>query len=97
MAKSIVVVGKGKAEKTFMVTADTKIMKGKEALKFEDLKAGMKVDVEYKMDMGKMVAGAIKVSAPRRRPHPRSNLGLLENLFDKKGTLRKCAFFIFSG
>jgi Cu/Ag efflux protein CusF len=68
MAKSIVVVGKGKAEKTFMVTADTKIMKGKEALKFEDLKAGMKVGVEYKMDMGKMVAGAIKVSVPKAAP-----------------------------
>ena len=68
MAKSIVVVGKGKAEKTFMVTADTKIMKGKEALKFEDLKAGMKVGVEYKMDMGKMVAGAIKVPVPKAAP-----------------------------
>jgi len=60
MAKSIV-VGKGKAEKTFMVTADTKIMKGKEALKFEDLKAGMRIDVHYKMEMDKMVAGAIHV------------------------------------
>ena len=37
MAKSIV-VGKGKVEKTFGVTADTKITKGKEALKFEDRK-----------------------------------------------------------
>ena len=68
MAKSIVVVGKGKAEKTFMVTADTKIMKGKEALKFEDLKAGMKVDVHYKMEMDKMVAGTINVPAPKAAP-----------------------------
>jgi hypothetical protein len=67
MAKSVVVV-KGKVEKTFMVGADTKIMKGKEALKFEDLKAGMNVGVEYKKEMDKMVAVAIKVSVPKAAP-----------------------------
>lgn len=67
MAKSLVVV-KGKAEKTFMVNADTKITKGKEALKLEDLKAGMNVSIEYKKEMDKMVAGAIKVSAPKASP-----------------------------
>jgi len=68
MAKSIVVAGKGKAgEKTF-VAADARITKGKEALKFEDLKAGMKVSVEYKKEMDKMVAGAIKVSVPKAAP-----------------------------
>jgi hypothetical protein len=66
MAKTVVVAGKGKAgEKTFVVAADTKIAKGKEALKFEDLKAGMKVGVEYKKEADKMVAGAIKVSVPK--------------------------------
>ena len=64
MAKSIV-VAKGKEEKTFGVTADTKIMKGKEALKFEDLKAGMNVAIEYKKDGDKMTAATIKVSAPK--------------------------------
>ncbi|MGA2516950.1 MAG: hypothetical protein ABSG44_10435 [Thermodesulfobacteriota bacterium] len=68
MAKSIAVAGKGKAEKTFMVTADTKIMKGKEALKFEDLKAGMKVGVEYKKEMDKMGAVMIKVHPPKAAP-----------------------------
>ncbi|MGO8989091.1 MAG: hypothetical protein ACLQGU_19645 [bacterium] len=68
MAKSIVVVGKGKAEKTFMVTADTKITKGKEVLKFEDLKAGNRVEVHYKMEMDKMVAGAIHVPVPKAAP-----------------------------
>ncbi|HYA92868.1 MAG TPA: hypothetical protein VEK32_15385 [Thermodesulfobacteriota bacterium] len=67
MAKSLVVV-KGKAEKTFMVSADTKITKGKEGLKLEDLKAGMNVSIEYKKEMDKMVAGAIKVSAPKAAP-----------------------------
>ena len=67
MAKSIV-VAKGKEEKTFMVTADTKIMKGKEALKFEDLKAGMNVAIEYKKDGDKMIAATIKVSAPKAAP-----------------------------
>src|SRR5512136_343213 len=64
MAKSIV-VAKAKVEKTFMVTADTKITKGKDALKFEDLKAGMNVSVEYKKEMDKMIAVTIKVSVPK--------------------------------
>src|SRR4030042_675813 len=59
MAKSIVVV-KGKTEKTFVATDDTKITKGKVALKFEDLKAGMNVAVEYKKEMEKNIAVAIK-------------------------------------
>jgi len=67
MAKSIV-VAKEKAEKTFGVTADTKITKGKETLKVEDLKAGMQVGVEYKKDMDKMIAVAIKVSTPKAAP-----------------------------
>ena len=67
MAKSIVVV-KGKESKTFMVPADTKITKGKDALKFEDLKAGMNVVVEYKKEMDKMIAVTIKVSAPKAPP-----------------------------
>jgi Cu/Ag efflux protein CusF len=67
MAKSIV-VAKAKVEKTFMVTADTKITKGKDALKFEDLKAGMNVVIEYKKEMDKMIAVTIKVSAPKAAP-----------------------------
>jgi Cu/Ag efflux protein CusF len=67
MAKSIV-VAKGKVENTFAVTADTKIMKGKEALKFEDLKAGMSVAVEYKKDGDKMTAATVKVAAPKAAP-----------------------------
>jgi len=67
MAKSIV-VAKGKEEKTFAATADTKITKGKEALKFEDLKAGMNVAIQYKMEMDKMIAGTIKVAAPKAAP-----------------------------
>ena len=67
MAKSIV-VAKGKVEKTGVVTADTKITKGKEALKFEDLKAGMNVAIEYKKEMDKMIAVTIKVSTPKAAP-----------------------------
>jgi len=67
MAKSIV-VAKAKVDKTFMVTADTKITKGKDALKFEDLKAGMNVVIEYKKEMDKMIAVTIKVSAPKAAP-----------------------------
>jgi Cu/Ag efflux protein CusF len=64
MAKNIV-VAKGKEEKTFATTADTKITKGKETLKLEDMKAGMNVSVEYKKEMDKMIAGTIKVAAPK--------------------------------
>jgi len=67
VAKSIV-VAKGKVEKTFATTADTKITKGKDALKFEDLKAGMNVVLEYKKEMDKMTAVTIKVSAPKAAP-----------------------------
>jgi len=64
MAKSII-VAKAKEEKTFVVTADAKIIKGKETLKFEDLKAGMNVVVGYKKDGEKLIAAIIKVSAPK--------------------------------
>jgi hypothetical protein len=67
MAKSIV-VAKAKEEKTFVVTTDTKITKGKETLKFEDLKAGMNAVVEYKKDGEKLIAVTIKVSAPKAAP-----------------------------
>lgn len=67
MAKSIV-VAKGKEEKTFVAATDTKITKGKEALKFEDLKAGMNVAIGYKTEMDKMMAVTIKVSAPKAAP-----------------------------
>ncbi len=67
MAKSVV-VAKGKTEKTFVTDDKTKIMKGKEALKLDDLKAGMNVSVEYKMEMDKMMAATIKASAPKAAP-----------------------------
>jgi hypothetical protein len=67
VAKSIVVV-KGKDSKTFIVDDKTKITKGKDALKFEDLKAGMNVVVEYKKEMDKMIAVTIKGSAPKAPP-----------------------------
>ncbi len=67
MAKSLV-VAKGKEEKTFVTDDKTKITKGKEALKFEDLKAGMNVNIEYKKDGDKNIAAAIKASAPKAAP-----------------------------
>jgi len=67
MGKSIV-VAKAKVEKSFVATADTKITKGKEALKFEDLKAGLNVSIEYKKDGDKLIAATIKVSAPKTAP-----------------------------
>lgn len=66
VGKSIV-VAKGKDEKNFMVTADTKIAKGKETPKFEDLKAEMNVSIEYNKDGDKNVAVAIKVAEPKKK------------------------------
>jgi len=67
VAKSIVVV-KGKESKTFIVDDQTKITKGKDALTFADLKAGMNVVIEYKKDGDKLIAVTIKVSAPKAAP-----------------------------
>ena len=66
VAKSIV-VAKGKEEKGFVVDDKTKITKGKDTLSFADLKAGMNVVIEYKKDGDKLIAGTIKVSAPKAK------------------------------
>jgi hypothetical protein len=63
MGKNIVVATK-KEEKTFVTTAATKITKGKETLEFEDLKAGLRVYIEYIKEMDKNVAATIKVKVP---------------------------------
>ena len=67
VAKSIVVV-KGKDSKTFIVDDKTKITKGKDALTFADLKAGMNVALEHKKDGDKLIAVTIKVAAPKAAP-----------------------------
>jgi hypothetical protein len=64
VAKSIV-VAKGKKEKTFLVDDNTKITKGKDALPFADLKAGMNVALDYKKDGEKSIAVTIKASVPK--------------------------------
>jgi Cu/Ag efflux protein CusF len=53
-----------KEEKTmvFAVSDKTKITKGEKTFKFEDLKAGMNVSIEYNKDEDKNVAVAIKVA-----------------------------------
>jgi uncharacterized protein YpmB len=71
MAKAIVVKGKVKKEEkmmTFSVDDKTKITKGKASLSFADLKKDMQVSVEYKKDGDKMIAVAIKASAPKAAP-----------------------------
>jgi hypothetical protein len=63
-AKAVVVKGK-KDEKTIGIDDKTKITKGGKDMPFADLKKGMNVSVEYKKDGDKMVATAIKASAPK--------------------------------
>jgi len=63
-AKAVVVKGK-KDEKTFVVNDKTKITKGGKDMPLADLKKGMDVSLEYKKDGDKMVATAIKASAPK--------------------------------
>jgi hypothetical protein len=71
MAKAIAVKGKVKKEEkmmTFSLDDKTKITKGKASLSFADLKKDMHVSVEYKKDGDKMIAVAIKASAPKAAP-----------------------------
>ena len=63
-AKAVVVKGK-KEEKSFVVDDKTKITKGGKDMPLADLKKGMQVSVEYKKDVDKMVAQAIKAAAPK--------------------------------
>jgi len=72
MVKSIV-VAKGKVEKTFLTTEATKITKDEEALKLEDLKAGLKIHIEYVKEMDTNVAATIKVHLPKARPPRKSD------------------------
>jgi hypothetical protein len=67
MAKSIVVT-QGKVEKSFVVAADTKITNGKQALKFEDLKAGLHIHIEYVKEMDNNVAATIKTYPQKAHP-----------------------------
>jgi len=67
MAKSIVVV-KGKAQKTFAVDENAKIIKGKTNLALADLKAKMPVRVEYKKEEAKMIAMTISIATPKAAP-----------------------------
>jgi Domain of unknown function (DUF5666) len=67
-AKTVVVKGK-KDDKTFVIDAMTKIMKGKKEMAMADLKNGTTVSVEYKMDGDKMMATAVKITgAPKAAP-----------------------------
>jgi hypothetical protein len=70
--KMVTVKGK-KEEKvmTFATDANTKITKGKEVKAFADLKAGMDVKVEYKVEAGKNMATAVKIAMPKAAPAPK--------------------------
>jgi Cu/Ag efflux protein CusF len=66
--KTIAIKGKvKKEEKTLNVGVDdkTKITRAKTELNMANLKRGMNVLVEYKKDGDKLIAAAIKVSAPK--------------------------------
>jgi len=71
MAKAVVVKGKVKKEEkimTFSLDDKTKIKKAGKDMPLADLKKDMQVSVEYKKDGDKMIAAAIKVSAPKAAP-----------------------------
>lgn len=69
--KMVTVKGK-KEEKvmTFATDAKTKITKGKEVKAFPDLKEGMNVTVEYKVEMGTNMAEMVKIATPKAAPKP---------------------------
>jgi Cu/Ag efflux protein CusF len=69
MAKSIEVKGSVKKEQktlTFAIDDKTKITEAKTTKTLADLKEGMKASVQYQKDGEKLVAIAIKVSAPKK-------------------------------
>ena len=68
MGKTVEVKGKKGKAMTFTFDDMTKITKGKEAMKAGDLKQGMMAGVEYKKEGDKMIATAIKLSAPKATP-----------------------------
>ena len=63
-AKTVVVKSK-KGDKTVVIDAAAKITKGGKEMPLADLKSGMNVTIEYKMDGDKMVANSIKAAAPK--------------------------------
>jgi hypothetical protein len=68
MAKTFDVKAKGKKQEktmTFATDPNTKIMKGKVAKTFADLKVGMRVFVEYNKVADQNIAVVVKISAPK--------------------------------
>ena len=68
LGKTIVIKGKVKKEEktlTFGIDDRTKITRAKTELKMANLRHGMNVLVEYKKEGDKLIAGAIKISAPK--------------------------------
>ena len=68
LSKTINIKGKVRKEKktlTFGINDETKITRAKTELTMPNLKHGMDVLVEYKNEGGKLIAVAIKVSAPK--------------------------------
>jgi len=66
--KTIAIKGKVKKEEktlTFGIDDKTKITRAKTELKMANLRQGMDVLVEYKKEEDKLIAAAIKVSAPK--------------------------------
>ena len=70
LSKTVTMKGKVKKEKktlTFGINDRTKITRAKTELNMANLKNGMDVLVEYKKEGDKLIAAAIKVSAPKAR------------------------------
>jgi hypothetical protein len=66
---------KGKKEEkvmTFATDEKTKITKGKETKAFADLKAAMRVTVEYNKVADKNIAVTVKIAAPTPKPAPKT-------------------------
>jgi len=67
MAKTFVVKGK-KDTMTFALGDKTKITKAGKDMPFAELKMAMDISVEYMKEGDKMVAGSIRVAAPKAAP-----------------------------
>ncbi len=69
-AAKVVEVKMKKKTMSFAIDDQTKISKAKKEMSFADVKKGMHVSVEYKKEGDKMMATAIKMSAPKATKKP---------------------------
>ena len=71
-ATKMVDVKHGKKTMSFAIDDQTKMTKGGKEMAMADVKKGMNVSIEYKKEGDKMIATAVKASAPKAAKKPKA-------------------------